>query len=92
MKAELDEYRTFLLNTLAGKSSTSTNSINYILNTDDHKEPDGTIYSWEYWYFHALPLGYVINVLSQIQCDIERAEGEVLNYFFEQINASVEEN
>ena len=87
LKAAIDEYRAFLIETLEGKSPTAAESIENSLNTDDFKQKTGEVNTWEYHNFHTLPLVAVVAVLSKIQNDVKNAESEAINYLYSQIDA-----
>jgi gliding motility-associated protein GldM len=87
LKAAIEEYRAFLLETLEGKSPIAAESIESSLNTDEFKEKGGEVSDWEYHNFHTLPLVAVVAVLSKIQNDVKNAEAETINYLYSQIDA-----
>ncbi len=86
LKAALDDYRTYLIETLDGKSPTAEESVMSSLNTDEFKEKDGKVSSWEYHNFHTLPLVAVVAVLSKLQNDIKNAEAETINFLYGMID------
>ena len=89
LKALLDDYREFLIETLGGKSVTSEAALRSMLNTDPiYSEKTKEKERWENGTFQALPLVAVITILSKIQVDVRNAETEVLNYLYGQIDAA----
>lgn len=88
LKSMIVDFRTFLIETLAGKNKTAEEALLTSLNTDDGKDPSGQPERWENLTFHNLPLVAVITILSKMQVDIRNAETEVLNFLYAQIDAS----
>jgi gliding motility-associated protein GldM len=86
LKAAVEEYRAFLIETLDGKGPSAAESIQSSLNTDDFKQKDGAVDSWEYHNFHTLPLVAVVAVLSKIQNDVKNAEAETINFLYNMID------
>ncbi len=86
LKAAIEDYRGFLIETLDGKGPTAAESIESSLNTDEFKEKDGKVSSWEYHNFHTLPLVAVVAVLSKIQNDVKNAEAETINFLYNMID------
>ncbi len=86
LKAAIEEYRAFLIETLDGKGPTAAESIESSLNTEDFKEKDGKVSTWEYHNFHTLPLVAVVAVLSKMQNDVKNAEAETINFLFSMID------
>ena len=89
LKALLDDYRSFLIETLGGTSVTSEDALRSMLNTDPvYNEKTKENERWENGTFQTLPLVAVITILSKIQVDVRNAETEVLNYLYAQIDAA----
>ena len=88
IRALMDEYRTFLIETVGGGNVSVEQSVLESLDTEDGKAPDGSVERWENNTFHALPLVAVITILSKLQVDVRNAETDVLNYLYNQIDAS----
>ncbi|MRR18739.1 gliding motility protein GldM [bacterium] len=88
LKALMEDYRGFLVETLDGKDMAAEASILDILNTDDPQniEKTGTE-NWVNANFQALPLVAVITILSKMQVDVRNAETDVLNFLYTQIDA-----
>lgn len=86
LRAALEDYRTYLIETIDGKSPTAEESILSSLNTDDFKQKDGAVDEWEYHNFHTLPLVAVVAVLSKIQNDVKNAEAEAINFLYTMID------
>jgi len=86
LKAALDEYRAFLIEALDNKNPIAAESIENSLNTDEFKEKDGKVSTWEYHNFHTLPLVAVVAVLSKIQNDVKNAEAETINFLYSMID------
>ncbi len=88
LKTMIEDYRSFLIETLAGENQTAENAIRTSLNTADGKDPGGDPEKWENLTFHNLPLIACITILSKMQVDVRNAETEVLNHLYTQIDAS----
>jgi gliding motility-associated protein GldM len=89
LKALIEDYRGFLVETLEGKDIAAEQSILAILNTDDPKNLEGTgTEPWVTGTFQTLPLVAVMTILSKMQVDVRNAETDVLNYLYSQIDAS----
>lgn len=88
IRALINDYRGFLIETIDGGNVTVEQSVLESLNTDDAKAPDGAVERWENNTFHALPLVAVITILSKLQVDVRNAETDVLNFLYNQIDAS----
>ncbi len=88
LKALMEDYRGFLVETLGGKDLAAEKSILDILNTDDPEnlEKTGTE-DWVTATFQTLPLVAAITILSKMQVDVRNAETDVLNFLFTQIEA-----
>jgi gliding motility-associated protein GldM len=88
LKALIEDYRGFLVETLGGKDLAAEQSILDILNTDDPKnlEKTGTE-DWVTATFQTLPLVAAITILSKMQVDVRTAETDVLNFLYTQIEA-----
>ena len=87
LKALMEDYRTFLVETLDGKDLTAEESILSNLNTDDPKNLEGQTERWANANFQTLPLVAVITILSKMQVDVRNSEADVLNFLFTQIDA-----
>ncbi|HUW92149.1 MAG TPA: gliding motility protein GldM [Bacteroidales bacterium] len=87
LKALMEDYRTFLVETLDGKDLTAEESILSSLNTDDPKNLEGQTERWANNTFQTLPLVAVITILSKMQVDVRNSEADVLNFLFTQIDA-----
>jgi gliding motility-associated protein GldM len=88
IRALINDYRQFLIETVDGENITVEESVMESLNTDDGEAPDGAAERWENNTFHALPLVAVITILSKLQVDVRNAETDVLNFLYNQIDAS----
>jgi gliding motility-associated protein GldM len=89
LRTMIDNYRSFLLETLDGKNPVAEEALKKSLNTDDAlNRTTKEIEKWPNFNFQALPLVYVITMLSKIQLDVRNAETEVINYLFTQIDKS----
>ncbi|MFZ2286757.1 MAG: gliding motility protein GldM [Bacteroidales bacterium] len=88
LKALLEDYRSFLVETLDGKDMAAEASILDILDTSDPEnlEKTGTE-NWVNASFQTLPLVAVITILSKMQVDVRNAETDVLNFLYTQIDA-----
>ncbi len=86
LKAAIEGYRSFLVETIDGKNANAEESILSSLNTDDFKNKDGAVDTWEYHNFHTLPLVAVVAVLSKIQNDVKNAEAEAINFLYTMID------
>jgi gliding motility-associated protein GldM len=88
LKALIEDYRQFLVETLEGKDIGAEQSILDILNTDDPVNLEGTgTEDWVTAQFQTLPLVAVITILSKMQVDVRNAETDVLNFLYTQIDA-----
>lgn len=89
LKALIDEYREFLIETLEGKNITAEEALRSMLNTDPvYNTKTKENERWENGTFQTLPLVAVITILSKMQVDVRNAETEVLNYLYSQIDAA----
>ncbi|MCJ7820834.1 MAG: gliding motility protein GldM, partial [Bacteroidales bacterium] len=88
LKALMEDYRSFLVETLDGKDLTAEQSILSALNTDDPKNLEGQTERWANSNFQTLPLVAVITILSKMQVDVRNSEADVLNFLFTQIDAA----
>jgi len=89
LKAAINQYRDFLIETLDGGDKNAESSILSTLNTDDPRNPENTgTEKWENATFQTLPLVAVITILSKFQVDVRNAEADVLNFLYGQIDAS----
>lgn len=88
LKAQIEDFRSFLIETLEGKDLSAERSVLDILNTDDPENLEGTgTENWVNANFQTLPLVAVITILSKMQVDVRNAETDVLNFLFTQIDA-----
>jgi gliding motility-associated protein GldM len=88
LKALIEDYRQFLVETLEGKDIGAEQSILDILNTEDPVNLEGTgTEDWVNAQFQTLPLVAVITILSKMQVDVRNAETDVLNFLYTQIDA-----
>ena len=88
LKALMEDYRGFLVETLEGKDLGAEQSVLDILNTDDPRNLEGTgTEPWVTGNFQTLPLVAVITILSKMQVDVRNAETDVLNFLYTQIEA-----
>jgi gliding motility-associated protein GldM len=87
LKALLEDYRSFLVETLDGKDLNAEASILSALNTDDPKNLEGATEKWANSNFQTLPLVAVITILSKMQVDVRNSEADVLNFLYGQIDA-----
>jgi gliding motility-associated protein GldM len=89
LKANINEYRDYLITVLEGKNPTAEESLRKSLSTDPGKnEKTGESERWENATFQTLPTVAVIAMLSEFQVNVRNAETEVLNYLYTQIDAS----
>ncbi len=84
----IDQYREFLLGIIGNKDPNVKDALERTLNTKDTTDPGGEKVTWEIHNFHTLPLIAVITMLSKFQSDIRNMEGQVLNYLYNQVEAS----
>lgn len=83
LKAAINQYRDFLVETLDGGDKNAESSILSTLNTDDPRNPENTgTEKWENATFQTLPLVIVITILSKFQVDVRNAEADVLNFLW----------
>jgi gliding motility-associated protein GldM len=88
LKAMIEDFRSYLIETLDGKDPGTEQSILDILNTDDPKNLEGTgTEDWVTANFQTLPLVAAITMLSKMQVDVRNAETDALNFLFTQIDA-----
>ncbi|MFN2335374.1 MAG: GldM family protein [Bacteroidales bacterium] len=88
LKALIEDYRSYLVETLDGKDPSAERSILDILNTDDPQNLEGTgTENWVNANFQTLPLVAVITILSKMQVDVRNSETDALNFLFTQIDA-----
>lgn len=88
LKALIEDYRSFLVETLDGKDLNAEASILSALNTDDPKNLEGATEKWANSNFQTLPLVAVITILSKMQVDVRNSETDVLNFLYSQIDAA----
>src|SRR5512133_1142755 len=88
LKALMEDYRSFLVETLDGKDLNAEASILSALNTDDPKNLEGATEKWANSNFQTLPLVAVITILSKMQVDVRNSEADVLNFLYTQIDAA----
>ena len=88
IRAQINEYREFLVETIGGSNLSIEESVRQSLNTDDGRATDGAVERWENNTFQALPLVAVITILTKLQVDVRNAETDVLNFLYSQIDAS----
>ncbi|MBE0679402.1 MAG: gliding motility protein GldM [Bacteroidales bacterium] len=88
LKALMEDFRGFLVETLDGKDLAAEQSILDILDTSDPEnlEKTGTE-NWVNANFQTMPLVAVITILSKMQVDVRNAETDVLNFLYTQIDA-----
>ncbi len=88
LRALLEDYREFLIETLDGKDQSAEQSVMDILNTDDPVNLSGTgTENWVNAQFQTLPLVAAITMLSKMQVDVRNAETDLLNFLYTQIDA-----
>jgi gliding motility-associated protein GldM len=88
LKALIEDYRGFLVETLEGKDLGAEQSVLDILNTNDPRNLEGTgTEPWVTGTFQMLPLIAVETILSKMQVDVRNAETDVLNFLYTQIEA-----
>ena len=88
LKALIEDYRSFLVETIDGKDISAEHSILDILNTDDPENLSKTgTENWVNANFQTMPLVAVITILSKMQVDVRNAETDVLNVLYTQIDA-----
>ncbi len=89
LRTMINDYRDFLIETLDGENPTAEEALKKILNTDDvRNRRTQELEKWPNYNFQALPLVYVITMLSKIQVDVRNAETEVINHLYSQIDKS----
>ncbi len=84
----IEVYRDYLINDiLQGGNPTVEEALKKSLNTDNvRNEKTKEMEKWANHNFQALPLVYVITMLSKIQVDVRNAETEVITHLFAQID------
>jgi gliding motility-associated protein GldM len=86
----IDDYRDWLItDILQGENPTIEAALRQSLNTDNvrnHRTKE--MEKWANHNFQALPLIYVVTMLSKIQVDVRNSETEVINHLFAQIDKS----
>ncbi len=88
LKALIEDYREYLVETLEGKDPSAEQSILDILNTDDPENLEKTgKENWVNANFQTLPLVAVITILSKMQVDVRNTETDALNFLYTQIDA-----
>jgi len=88
LKAQIEDFREYLIETLEGKDPSAERSILDILNTDDPVNLEGTgTEKWVTANFQTLPLIAALTMLSKMQVDIRNAETDALNFLYTQIDA-----
>jgi len=89
LRTAIDDYRDFLISTLQGGNIIAEEALKKSLSTaDGRNHRTGEMEKWPNYNFQALPLVYVITMLSKIQLDVRNAETEVINFLFAQIDKS----
>jgi gliding motility-associated protein GldM len=90
LRTMINEYCDFLINDIIqGENPIVQEALLKSLNTDDvRNKRTEEMEKWPNHNFQALPLVYVITMLSKIQVDVRNAETEVLNHLFAQIDKS----
>ncbi len=88
LKANINDYREFLISLIADNAPTIKESLKKDLDTSDPPVADGVIHTWVSEHFEHLPLIAVITILSSLQSNIRNAESDVLRYLYSQIDAS----
>ncbi len=88
LRAIINDYRSFLIETIDGKNISVENAVSQSLDTEDGRAPDGSVERWENNTFQALPLVAVITIMSKLQVDVRNAETDVLNFLYDQIDAA----
>ncbi|MDZ7739115.1 MAG: gliding motility protein GldM [Bacteroidales bacterium] len=88
LRAILNDYRSFLIEVIDGENIAVEESISQSLDTEDGRATDGSVERWENNTFQALPLVAVITIMSKLQVDVRNAETDVLNFLYDQIDAS----
>jgi gliding motility-associated protein GldM len=83
LKKLVEEFRTFLIDTVIGADSTKAPSkvrnIMDALSTDDEKI-EGAVHPWESLNFEHLPLMAVVTNLTQMQTAVRNVEGDIISY------------
>ena len=82
LKNKLNDYRTQLYSYIADKDK---KDIHLGINTDDPKHSDSNE-NWELYNFFHTPLAAVVTILSKFQNDVKKAESDVVDYLFRQVN------
>ncbi len=89
LRTMINDYRDFLIGTLDGENPIAEEALKKSLNTDDvRNRRTQELEKWPNFNFQALPLVYVITMLSKIQVDVRNGETEVINHLFSQIDKS----
>lgn len=91
LKARVDNYRKFLIQTMGDGNQELKSTILSELNTSDSKGnfKEGTEKkSWESEHFEDKPLIAVLTLLSKIQIDVKNSESSVAKYLYSEIDAS----
>jgi hypothetical protein len=91
IKYLFQDYKAFLIETVRN-DSLITNSINNILNTDDQKNKNSEIETWEKYTFQGQSMGSVIIELTQLQNNVKSAELEVLSFVQNEMNEKIKLN
>lgn len=90
LKEEFVNYRKNLIDLIDNKTRYKNliDGLNAMLNTDDPPlDAEGIQRTWASQNFDHLPLIAVIAMLSKMQTDVRNAEGDILGYLYEQIDA-----
>jgi gliding motility-associated protein GldM len=90
LRTAINDYRDWLISDiLQGENPILEKGLRESLNTDDKwNKKKKELEKWPNYNFQALPLVYVITMLSKIQVDVRNAETEALNFLFSQIDKS----
>jgi gliding motility-associated protein GldM len=88
LRAALNDFHKFCVETLEGKNPSIEESLNKTLNVEDGPNEAGEIEPWPNLTFQLMPLVGANALLTKIQVDVRNAETEILNYLFSQIDKS----
>lgn len=88
LRAQIEEYRKFMLSLVPEKNKTLRATIEQNLDTSDPPPHEGQNVSWESHNFEHLPLIAVLTIMSQMQAAIRNTESDVITYLNEQIDAA----
>lgn len=86
LKEEIENYKQELKKIIALVDKDAVKRISLGLELKEHKEKDGTVFSWESKNFENVPVVAVVAILSSIETEVKNAETSVASYLFDKIN------